>query len=133
VDDRDTERLDAAIAAISEPERLRRAQDLVARAAPELQRVLTSALADGGWFDTAHSAAVREAVEERDADQRLRAIQALITEETRLSMLVGVAVGFELAGELGYARDLGLDGPDPQPDRRDPVLDRPDPQIDQED
>jgi hypothetical protein len=119
VADRDTERLDAAIAAISEPERLRRAQDLVARAAPGLQRVLTSALADGGWFDTAHSAAIRDAVDERDPDRRLRAIQALITEETRLSMLVGVAVGFELAGELGYTRDSEFDRADPHIDQED--------------
>jgi hypothetical protein len=112
VTDRDTQRLDAAIAAISEPERLRRAQDLVARAAPGLQRVLTSALADGGWFDTAHAAAIRDAVDEQDRDQRLRAIEALMVEETRLSMLVGVAVGFELAGELGYTRD-------PQSDQED--------------
>jgi hypothetical protein len=112
VTDRDTQRLDAAIAAISEPERLRRAQDLVARAAPGLQRVLTSALADGGWFDTAHAAAIRDAVDEHDPDQRLRAIEALMIEETRLSMLVGVAVGFELAGELGYVGD-------PQSDQED--------------
>ena len=54
--------LDAAIAAIGDPERMRAAQELVAKAAPALQRVLASALADGGWFDTAHEAAVREAV-----------------------------------------------------------------------
>ena len=53
--------LDAAIAAISDPERLREAQDLVARAAPALQHVLDAALAEGGWFDTAHEQAVREA------------------------------------------------------------------------
>jgi hypothetical protein len=105
VSDPDSDRLDAAIEAISDPERLRRAQELVARAAPGLQRVLTSALTDGGWFDTAHSAALREAVIESDPDRRLRVIEALLGEEARLSMLVGVAVGFELAGELGYARD----------------------------
>jgi hypothetical protein len=104
VGDPEPDRLDAAIDAISDPERLRRAQDLVARAAPQLQRVLTSALADGGWFDTAHSAAIREAVALADPDRRLAAIQSVIAEETRLSMLVGVTVGFELAGELGYAR-----------------------------
>lgn len=110
--DPESERLDAAIEAISDPERLRRAQELVARAAPGLQRVLSSALADGGWFDTAHSAALREAVLDADPDRRLRAIETLLREEARLSMLVGVAVGFELAGELAYARDSPIDQED---------------------
>jgi hypothetical protein len=112
VNNPDDERLDAAIQAISDPERLRRAQELVARAAPGLQRVLWTALTDGGWFDTAHAAALREAVVESDPDRRLRVIEALLDEETRLSMLVGVAVGFELAGELGYARDTTNDQED---------------------
>jgi hypothetical protein len=112
VSEPDDDRLDAAIEAISDPERLRRAQELVARAAPGLQHVLSSALADGGWFETAHSAALREAVVESDPDRRLRVIQALMGEETRLSMLVGVAVGFELAGELGYVRDTNTDQED---------------------
>jgi hypothetical protein len=108
----DDDRLDAAIEAISDPERLQRAQELVARAAPGLQRVLSTALTDGGGFDTAHSVALREAVVERDPDRRLRVIQALLGEETRLSMLVGVAVGFELASELGYAPDTVNDQED---------------------
>ena len=97
--------LDAAIAAINDPERMRRAQDLVARAAPALQKVLAGALADGGWFDTAHAAAVQEAVGIDERSERLRAVNTLIAEETRLGMLVGVAVGFELARELGYVTD----------------------------
>jgi hypothetical protein len=97
--------LDAAIAAINDPERLKRAQDMVARAAPSLQRVLAGAIADGGWFDTAHGAAVGEAVGAEDPQERLRAVNTLIAEETRLGMLVGVAVGFELARELGYVQD----------------------------
>lgn len=99
--------LDAAIAAISDPERLRAAQDLVAAAAPELQRVLTAALADGGWFDTAHEAAVKEAITSEDENERLRAVRTLCAEETRLGMLVGVAVGFELSRELGGALPAG--------------------------
>ena len=70
------------------------------RAAPQLQRVLASAIADGGWFDAAHEQAVREAAGEADADLRLRALRTLLAEETRLGMLVGVAVGFELARAL---------------------------------
>jgi hypothetical protein len=92
--------LDAAIAAIADPERMRAAQDLVARTAPALQRVLTAALSDGGWFDTGHDQAVRESVGAEDPNERLAAVRTLLAEETRLGMLVGVAVGFELAREL---------------------------------
>lgn len=92
--------LEAAIAAISDPERLKQAQDLVTRAAPGLLKVLNSALSEGGWFDTAHNAAVREAISHEDPELRLRAVRTLMAEETQLSMLVGVAVGVELAREL---------------------------------
>ncbi len=93
--------LDAAIAALSHPQRLREAQDLVVRLAPALQRVLGVALQEGGWFDLGHDQAVREAAGREDAGQRVREVQTLLAEETRLGMLVGVAVGFELARELG--------------------------------
>ena len=93
--------LEAAISAISDPERLQGAQDLVTRAAPALQRVLASAMAEGGWFDAAHEQAVREATAGEDPHERARAVRTLVAEETRLGMLVGVAVGFELARELG--------------------------------
>ena len=93
--------LDAAIAAITEPGRLNAAQDLVTRSAPSLQRVLNQALEDGGWFGPAHEQAVGEVNGQEDPQQRLRAVRTLVAEETRLGMLVGVAVGFELARELG--------------------------------
>jgi hypothetical protein len=95
--------VDAAVAAITDPQRLREAQDVVARAAPSLQRVLASALAEGGWFDLANDQAVHEAAGGEDPDERVRAVRTLLAEETRLGMLVGVAVGFELARELGAA------------------------------
>jgi len=93
--------IDAAITALSEPGRLNAAQEVVSRAAPSLERVLGSALHEGGWFDTAHDQAVREAVNTGDPHDRLVAVKTLFAEETRLTMLVGVAVGFELARELG--------------------------------
>jgi hypothetical protein len=93
--------LEAAIAAIADPERLREAQDVVARTAPSLQRVLASALEEGGWFELGHSQAVREATGHEDVGERVRAVRTMLAEETRLGMLVGVAVGFELARELG--------------------------------
>jgi hypothetical protein len=93
--------LDAAIAAISEPQRLRAAQELVTRVAPTLQRVLALALEEGGWFDLGHAQAVAEAAGQEDPGERLREVETLLAEETRLGMLVGVAVGFQLARELG--------------------------------
>jgi len=92
--------LDAAVAAISDPGALAEAQDVVMRTAPSLQRVLTSALHEGGWFGTGDAQAVREAAGTEDPAVRERALRTLIAEETRLGMLVGVAVGFQLAREL---------------------------------
>lgn len=101
--------LDAAVAAIADPARLGDAQDLVMRTAPALQRVLGVALQEGGWFDLGHSQAVEDAAAQEDPVARVRELRTLLTEETRLGMLVGVAVGFELARELGHA-DLETQG-----------------------
>ena len=95
--------LDAAVAALADPGRLSEAQDVVMRTAPALQRVLGTALEEGGWFDTAHDQAVREAATREDPSERLRELRTLVAEEARIGMLVGVAVGFELARELGEA------------------------------
>jgi hypothetical protein len=116
--------LDAAIAALSEPGRLRAAQDLVARAAPGLHRVLNEALDEGGWFDSAHEQALREAAGEEDPGLRARAVRTLVAEETRLGMFVGVTVGFELARELSQAPPpneppLGSPPTDPTPTKED--------------
>jgi hypothetical protein len=92
--------LDEAIAAITDPQRLREAQNLVLRTAPALQRALAMALEEGGWFGQGHEQAVREASGGGDPAERLRAVRMLLAEETRLGMLVGVAIGFELAREL---------------------------------
>jgi hypothetical protein len=92
--------LESAVAAIADPERLREAQDLVARTAPTLARVLATALEEGGWFELGHTQAVHEATEHDEHSERVRAVRTMLAEETRLGMLVGVAVGFELAREL---------------------------------
>ena len=92
--------IDAALAELSDEGRLREAQRLVARAAPQLHRVLDEALAAGGWFGETHEQAVSAAAEVTDPDGRRQAIGTLVAEETRLGMLVGVAVGFELARTL---------------------------------
>jgi hypothetical protein len=95
--------LEAAIEAITDPETLREAQDLVARSAPALQRVLGSALEEGGWFSEAHDQAVRETTGRMDPAERVQGVKTMLAEETRLGMLVGVAVGFELSRTLALA------------------------------
>jgi hypothetical protein len=94
------EEIDAAIQALAEPERLAGARDTVARLAPQLQPVLNQALSAGGWFDEGHEAQVAKVLGSGDPEERRRLVRTLIAEETRLGMLVGVAVGIELAREL---------------------------------
>ncbi|HLK46344.1 MAG TPA: hypothetical protein VKT18_10150 [Acidimicrobiales bacterium] len=62
--------------------------------------MLDDALDDGGWFDAAHEELIAQASAEPAPHDRLAAIRALVDEQTRIGMLVGVAVGFELANEL---------------------------------
>lgn len=93
--------IDAAIEALTDEERLRDAQELISRAAPQLQKVLNVALSQGGWFGEIHDQAVHAAAGEEEFEQRKVAVSTLVAEETRLGMLVGVAVGFELARVLG--------------------------------
>ena len=92
--------VDAALEALTEPERFRRAEQRVSAMAPQLQRILVQALAEGGYFDEAHESALLKAATAPDEDERLVAVRSLLAEETRLGMLVGVAVGWELAREL---------------------------------
>jgi hypothetical protein len=92
--------LDAALEALGAPDRFRAAEVRVARIAPQLQRILGSALAEGGWFDEAHESQVLRAATTPDEDERLSAVRTLLAEETRIGMLVGVAIGWELAREL---------------------------------
>ena len=99
------EEVDAAVAALSDPDRFGHAQEIVTHAAPSLQRVLGAALEQGGWFDQAHEAQLTQAAETEGVLQRAQAIQTLVEEETRLGMLVGVSVGFELARELAAQRN----------------------------
>jgi hypothetical protein len=97
--------VDAAVERISDPARLRHAQDVVTHLAPQLQRILGVALAEGEYFGGAHEAEVRRTAGLEDPDERVRVLRTLVAEETRLGMLVGVAVGFELAHELQEAGD----------------------------
>jgi hypothetical protein len=104
------EEVDAAVEALSDPERFGHAQEIVTHAAAGLQRVLGAALQQGGWFDQAHDAQLSAAVATEDPSERAAAVQALVEEETRLGMLVGVSVGFELARELSARRNDNQEG-----------------------
>jgi hypothetical protein len=101
--------IDAAIQALSDPKRLEEAQRLVADRAPQLQHILDQALHEAGWFDQAHRASVQSAADVEDPGERLRAVHSLIVEETRVSMLIGVAVGYELANALNNPTTEGDD------------------------
>jgi hypothetical protein len=92
--------LAAAIDALTDPERFREAESVVASAAPRLQRVLAQALAAGGWFGESHDAEVLKAATNPDENERLSAVRTLLAEEARMGMMVGVAVGWALAEEL---------------------------------
>jgi len=93
------EQVDAAVQVLSEPGRLKHAQQVVTHAAPALQRILNEALDDGGYLN-ASGAAVAQAAGAEPLEQRILALRTLVAEETRLGMLVGATVGFELARVL---------------------------------
>jgi hypothetical protein len=99
--------VDAAVQALSGPGRFEHAQEIVTHAAPGLQRVLNDALEAGGWFGQAHQTQVDQAALLDDPAERRRLVRTLVAEETRLAMLVGVAVGLELAHELTRTPDAG--------------------------
>jgi hypothetical protein len=109
------EQVDAAVQALGDAARFGHAQEIVTHAAPGLQRVLAEALAEGGWFGSAHESQVAGAALQDDPDERLRAVRTLVAEETRLGMLVGVAVGLELAQQLENTIDTTDAGEEPSP------------------
>jgi hypothetical protein len=90
----------AAIEALLEPGRFGEAERRVAAAAPQLQQVLASVLAEGGWLDASREQALAKIASVEDAEERLVQLRTLLAEETRIGMMVGVAVGWELAREL---------------------------------
>jgi hypothetical protein len=92
--------IDRALEALTQPGRFREAESRVLRAAPQIQRVLNHALQAGGFFDEQHDAQVLQAATMPDDEDRLRAVRTLVAEEARMGMLIGVAVGWELAREL---------------------------------
>jgi hypothetical protein len=103
------EQVEAAVRALSDPERFAGAERLVSAAAPQLQSVLGQALNEGGWFGPAHQAEVRSAIAEPDEATRAERVETLLAEETRIGMMIGVAVGWQLATELGNPNEPGGD------------------------
>jgi hypothetical protein len=101
----DDERLDAAIERLTDSERFAEAERIVSRAAPQLQRVLATALAEGGWFGDSHKSETLRAATVPDPDERIAAVGALLAEEARMAMMVGVTVGWALHGELSEPQD----------------------------
>lgn len=99
--------IEAAVDALSQPDALVEAESVVAAAAPGLQGILASALASGGWFEESHEGEILKAATVPDPDERLRAVRTLLAEETRIGMMVGVAVGWALARELSNQPDKG--------------------------
>jgi hypothetical protein len=97
----DESELEEAIERLLDPQRFSEAERVVARAAPQLQKVLAAALAEGGWFGEPHEAEALRAATVPDPEERIAAVRALLAEEARMGMMVGVAVGWALNEEIG--------------------------------
>lgn len=104
----DEREFEAAIERLLDPERFSAAERVVAQAAPQLQKVLAAALAEGGWFGEPHEAESLRAATVPDPDERIAAVRALLAEEARMGMMVGVAVGWALKEEM-TATEAGAD------------------------
>jgi len=105
----DEQRLEAAIERLADADRFAEAETIVARAAPQLQRVLAAALAEGGWFGESHESESLKAATVPDPEQRIAAVRTLLAEEARMGMMVGVAVGWALKEEMNEG-----ESPDPE-------------------
>ncbi len=101
------EQVDAAVTAIADGGRFANAQEVVTHAAPGLQQILGAALDAGGFFDSAHQGEIARVAAITDDQQRRVALAELVAEESRLAMLIGVAVGLALADELRAANTDG--------------------------
>ncbi len=96
------EQLEAAIERLIDAERFAEAERIVARAAPQLQKVLVAALAEGGWFGESHDAETLKVATTPDPEERIAAVRSLLAEEARMGMMVGVAVGWALHAEMNH-------------------------------
>lgn len=107
--------VEAALAEIAEPGGFESAEERIAEIAPQLQKLLDGALSAGGWFDDAHESMVLKASTAPDDNERINLVRHLVLEQTRLGMLVGVAVGWELAERLAEKRSGAVANDSPAP------------------
>lgn len=96
--------LDQVLLELGEPQGFDAIEERLEAIAPQLQKLLDGALSAGGWFDDAHESMVLKTATQPDADQRIAELRNFVLEQTRLGMLVGVAVGWELAERLEAKR-----------------------------
>ena len=99
------ERLEAAVERLLDPERFAEAERVVTQVAPQLQQVLASSIAEGGWFGESHYSETLRAATVPDPEERLTAVRTLLAEEARMGMMVGVAVGWALREEMNDGKD----------------------------
>jgi hypothetical protein len=92
--------VEAAVQSLSDPSELDQAQKLISANATQLQRIFDEAMKSADWYGSAHQAEVVKAAGTADPDERMDNVHRLVEEENRVSMLIGVAVGFELAHRL---------------------------------
>lgn len=116
-DDAEAKRLEAAIDRLAEADRFAEAETIVARAAPQLQRVLAAALAEGGWFGESHERESLKAATVPDPEERIAAVRTLLAEEARMGMMVGVAVGWALKDEMSGGEAPESEGHGPEGER----------------
>lgn len=98
------EDLEAIIAELGEAAGFDAIEARLDSVAPQLQKLLDGALSAGGWFDDAHESMVLKTATLPDQDQRIAELRNFVLEQTRLGMLVGVAVGWEIAERLESRR-----------------------------
>jgi len=111
----DESEFEAALERLLDPERFSEAERVVSQAAPQLQKVLAAALAEGGWFGEPHEAELLKAATVPDSEQRLAAVRSLLAEEARMGMMVGVAVGWALKEEMTRPEMTAGDPHEPDP------------------
>jgi hypothetical protein len=107
----DESEFEAAIERLLDPEQFSEAERIIAQAAPQLQKVLVAALAEGGWFGESHANESLKAATMPDPEERLAAVRALLAEEARMGMMVGVAVGWALREELAMTDESKAEDP----------------------
>lgn len=100
----DAAEIESVIAEMSEESGFDAVEERLTAVAPQLTGLLDDALRAGGWFDDAHESIVLKTATNPDADARIAELRNFVLEQTRLGMLVGVAVGWELAERLESRR-----------------------------